>query len=171
MKGSENFWILLLALVVGVLGFLSLRIVELFYVFSSFAQESKEELVFPLPRSSDIARKEVFLAPLREEEIGGLRDVFSFAQPQKVVQEEIVSSLGEEESTSLHIAEEVLPEITLKGVVVSPRNQVVVVEIAGEIFFLTSEKPLSGELRLVKVDEKEVVLMYRGREVVFSLEE
>jgi hypothetical protein len=48
---------------------------------------------------------------------------------------------------------------------------VVVVDVDGEIFFLTPEKPLSGDLRLVKVDKKQVILMYRGREFVFSLEE
>lgn len=170
MKEREIFWIIPLALAIGVLGFLSLRVIEAIHVSPSFAQESKGRLVFPLPKSSEITQKEVFLAPLKDEEIAGLRDVFSFVQPYEAVQEEVLSA-SEEALVPPDASEEVLPAITLKGVVVSPKNQVVVVEVDGEIFFLTPEKPLSGELRLVKVDKKQVVLTYRGREFVFSLEE
>lgn len=169
MKEREILWVIPLAFAVGVLGFLSLRVIEAVHVSSSFAQESKGRLVFPLPKSSEIVQKEVFLAPLKDEEIAGLRDVFSFAQPYETVQEEILFA-SEEASVPLDASEEVLPAITLKGVVVSPKNQVVMVEVDGEIFFLTPEKSLSGELRLVKVDKKQVVLMYQGREFVFSLE-
>lgn len=170
MKEREVLWIIPLAFAVGILGFLSLRVLEVIHIAPSFAEGSEGRLVFPLPRSSEVIQRKVFLAPLKDEEIVGLRDVFSFAQPYGTVQEEILP-LPEETSIPPDVSEEVSPSITLKGVVVSPKNQVAIVEVDGEIFFLTPEKPLSGELRLVKVDKKRVVLTYRGREFVFSLEE
>lgn len=170
MKEREIFWVIPLVFAVGVLGFLSFRVIRTIYVSPSFAQESEGRLVFPLPKPSEVTQKKVFLAPLKEEEIAGLRDVFSFVQPYETVQEEALP-ISEEASVPPDVSEEVIPAITFKGVVVSPKNQVVIVEVDGEIFFLTPEKPLSGELRLVRVDKKQVVLTYQGREFVFSLEE
>ncbi len=160
-----------LVFVIGVLGFLSLLIVEALHVSSSFAQESVKGLVFPLRQPPEEVKKEVFLTPLEDKEISSLRDVFSFARSYEVFQEEVLP-LSEEETAAFSSAlEEAPPAITIKGIVTSPKNQVVVVEVNKEVFFLTPEKPLSGELRLVKVDKKQVVLMYQGREFVFLLEE
>ncbi len=61
------------------------------------------------------------------------------------------------------------PEINLKGVVLSPQGRVVLLEVDGQIEFLTSEKPLSSGIKLVKVKEKEVVLEYQGREITLNL--
>lgn len=167
MKERDVFFIIALASAVGVLGFWSLRLVEMLQASSLSVPENPgaRGLVFSLPESPEVTQKEIFLAPLGEEEIANLRDIFVF--------EEAPSAFGEEEVvvSSEIPEEEVFPTITIKGVVLSPKNQVVVVEVDGEIFFLTPEKPLSGELRLVKVDKKQVVLTYRGREFVFSLEE
>lgn len=171
MKKQEAFLIFALAFVIGVLSFLSLLIVEALHVSSSFAQESAKGLVFPLRQPPEVVKKEVFLKPLEDEEISNLRDVFSFARSYEVFQEEVLPPSDEEVTASLSVLEEAPPAITVKGVVTSPRNQVVVVEVNKEVFFLTPEKPLSGELKLVKVDKKQVVLIYRGREFVFSLEE
>ncbi len=171
MREQGAFFIVALAFVLGVLGFWSLRIVDALRAPSSFAQESPRGLVFPLPQSPEVTRREVFLAPLEEKEIANLRDIFSFAQGYEVLQGEVLPLPEEEAATLSEEGEETLPPVTLKGVVMSSKNQVVVVEVGGEIFFLTPAKPLSGELRLVKVDKKQVVLTYQGREFVFSLEE
>lgn len=169
MKERDAFVVVALACAIGVLGFFSLRILDTLWGSFSFAQESTGGLLLPLPQPSEIAKREVFLAPLSEEEITNLRDVFSFAYSYGGAQD--VLPLPEDGESSVESPQETLPAITLKGVVISPKHQVVVVDVDGEIFFLTPEKPLSGDLRLVKVDKKQVILMYRGREFVFSFEE
>jgi type II secretory pathway component PulC len=173
VKEREMVFVALLAVALAILGVLSLRVIEKLNTPASFAQEGTgSQPVFSLPKSGEAPKEqEVFLAPLNEEEIAGLRDVFSFAYPQapEGPGETIPVSEGSPEEL-LATPEETPPSITLKGVVLSPTKQVVVVEVNGEIFFLTPEKPLSGELQLVKVDRKQVVLTYQGREFTFPLE-
>ena len=173
MKERETVLVALLAIALAILGVLSLRVIEKLNTPASLAQEgSGNQPVFPLPKSREAPKEqEVFLAPLSEEEILSLRNVFSFAYPPVPEGPEEVVPVFEESSERLQIVpEETPPSIALKGVVLSPTKQVVVVEVNGEIFFLTPEKPLSGELRLVKVDRKQVVLTYQGREFTFPLE-
>jgi len=171
VKERETVLVTLLAIALAALGVLSLRVIEGLNTPTSLAQEGgKNQPVFPLPKSGETPKEqEVFLTPLSEEEITGLRDIFSFASPPIPEElEEATPILGG--SSEELVPEETPPSITLKGVVLSPTKQVVVVEMNGEIFFLTPEKPLSGELRLVKVDRKQVVLTYQGREFTFPLE-
>lgn len=171
MKERETVLVAILTVVLVALGVLSLRVIEKLNAPISLAQEGGgNQPVFSLPKSGETPEEqEVFLAPLSEEEITGLRDIFSFASPPiPEGLEEATPILGE--SSEELVPEETLPSITLKGVVLSPTKQVVVVGVNGEIFFLTPEKPLSGELRLVKVDKGQVVLTYQGRELVFPLE-
>ncbi|WP_438315117.1 hypothetical protein ACP6EK_08100 [Candidatus Caldatribacterium sp. SIUC1] len=172
MKERETVLVAILAVVLATLGVLSLRVIEKLNAPISLAQEgSGNQPVFPMPKSGETPKEqEVFLAPLSEEEILSLRDVFSFACSPAPEGPGETAPVFEESEEHQIIPEETPPSITLKGVVLSPTKQVVVVEVNGEIFFLTPEKPLSGELRLVKVDKGQVVLAYQGREFTFPLE-
>ena len=68
------------------------------------------------------------------------------------------------------VEEESLPPVHLQGVVVSGSRQAVVVEVGGKIQILTNEKNLSSSIKLVKVEGKEVVLNYEGREITLTFE-
>ncbi|MGQ9622605.1 MAG: hypothetical protein ACUVTO_04075 [Candidatus Caldatribacteriaceae bacterium] len=178
MRRADTALIFLLVLSLAFLAFLSIKVFENIAP-SSFASTSQEQgLRFPTPRQGNehsgvVSKEDVFLTPLGEEDIVKLRNVFAFAKPPSVPVAQ-ASPPPKERSESQEVApkevQEPLPLISLKGVVVSSTKQVVVVEADGKIHFLTPQKPLSGKLKLVKVDKKEVVVAYEGREFTFLLE-
>lgn len=177
MKQADTVLIFLLALSLALLAFLSMDIFE-HVAFSSFASTSQEQgLRFPVLRQSNERsevppKEDVFLTPLGEGDIGRLRDVFAFVKPPPVPVAQASPPPKETppKEAPVPVQKEVLPSITLKGVVTSATKQVVVVEVDGKIYFLTPQKPLSGKLKLVKVGKKEVIIAYEGRELTFPLE-
>lgn len=181
MREQEAIFIVLLAVALGGLLFLSVDVIDTLNTPQTFAQPSRQGPVFSPPPQpvKTPERQEIFLAPLQEGEIVGLRDVFAFARapvPQEIValpKENVQVPKETPKGTEPGEVrpEEALPSIVVKGVVASSTKRVVVVEVDGKIYFLTPEKPLSGELKLVKVDKRQVILAYQGREFTFSLEE
>ena len=179
MKRADTAFVFLLVLSLAFLTFLSIRVFENIAP-SSFASTPQEQsLRFPTPRQSNerggvLPKEEVFLAPLEEEDIVKLRNVFAFAKPLSVSVAQATPPPKErresQEAAPKEVQEKAPPSINLKGVVVSSTKQVVVVEVDSKIHFLTPQKPLSEKLKLVKVDKKEVVVAYEGREFTFSLE-
>ena len=64
--------------------------------------------------------------------------------------------------------EEPLPDIAMKGVVLSDNKQAIILNVDGKIEILTSQKPLQSGIELVKVSKEEAVLAYKGREIVLK---
>jgi hypothetical protein len=133
----------------------------------------------------DTELRELFPAAYPDEELLAFRDIFE-VPPQLLVATLPEETVKYSEGTSNVVVQqgveaggasaekepaemEKQPEIKLKGVVLSPQGQVVLLEIDGRIEFLTPEKPLSLGIKLVKVKEKEVVLEYQGREMTLNL--
>ncbi len=52
----------------------------------------------------------------------------------------------------------------------SDSRQAVIVEVGGKIQILTNEKTSSSNIKLIKVEDREVVLNYEGRDITLTLE-
>ena len=179
MREKENYFILLLAIGISALAFLSydvmLRITE---------QKPAEPLFSPLPPRSTAnlssprneREESFFLPPYKDEELQSFRDIFFASTGVSPQQEEVTVALEEEgESPNAEIPQEEirpqeeLPQIALKGMVTSAQGVAIVVEVNGKISILTSQKPLQEGIKLVKVEGKQVILEHQGREFTFSL--
>lgn len=183
MKEKESYFVLFLAIGIGILAFLSydpvIRITE--------RKESSESFFAPLPPrsrveiplSSEENKERLFLPSYADEELRSFRDIFtaSMSFPQEV---EMVAAVEELDGFSgADISAEGIqgeaplsqepPPIILKGMVTSLQGKAVIVDVDGRIVILTSQKPLQEGVKLVKVEGKEVTLEYQGREIVFSL--
>jgi type II secretory pathway component PulC len=64
--------------------------------------------------------------------------------------------------------EESLPDITMKGVVLSDNKQAIILDVNGKIQILTSQKPLPSGIKLVRVSKEEAILAYKGREITLK---
>lgn len=179
MREKENYFILLLVVGISALAFLSydvmVRIAEqkpAEPLFSPLAPRSTASL--PLPQNEK--EEDFFLPPYKDEELHSFRDVFFASTGVPSQQGEVVVAMEEGgESPNAEIPQEEiqpqeeLPQITLKGMVTSAQGVAIVVDVDGKISILTSQKPLQEGIKLVKVEGKQVVLEYQGREFTFSL--
>jgi len=126
------------------------------------------EKLFPTayPDEQLLAFRDIFEPPPQPVAALATQETVKYPQEEGSVQVAQSAAPGSQEETE---KVEQQPEINLKGVVLSPRGQVVLLEIDGQIEFLTPGKTLSSGIKLVKVKEKEVVLEYQGREMTLNL--
>ena len=185
MKERENYFVLFLAIGIGILAFLSYDIVA--RMTESKGKYSKP-VFSPLvarPRMTPSApqiepEQNFFLTAYTEKELQSFRNIFSASievpaeeellvtaeQPGSTVEAGTPEETGETGETP---PQEEIPQVTVKGMVTSPQGRAVIVEIDGKILILTSQKPLQGGVKLIKVEGKQVILEYQGRELTFSL--
>jgi len=187
VRSRDFYWMLILIASLGFLSFLGFN-------FWKTLNSREENALFALtPVSSpvissssleEVKEEELFLVSYPEEELTDFRDLFHSAVPAtQEVEKEVVAVLPEKSGEevvylpSQEIAspqeeaeEESLPPVHLQGVVVSGSRQAVIVEVEGKIQILTNEKNLSSDVKLVKVEDKEVILNYEGREITLTLE-
>jgi len=140
------------------------------FALSSNLEEAKEE--------------ELFLTTYSEEELVDFRDLFRSMIPiVEEIKEEVVVVLPEEYGEEAvyappqefvlpqeEVKDKFLPPVHLQGIVVSDSRQAVIVEVGGKIQILTNEKTSSSNIKLIKVEDREVVLNYEGREITLTLE-
>lgn len=140
------------------------------FALSSNLEEAKEE--------------ELFLTTYSEEELVDFRDLFRSMIPiVEEIKEEVVVVLPEEYgeeavyaspqefvSPQEEVKDKFLPPVHLQGIVVSDSRQAVIVEVGGKIQILTNEKTSSSNIKLIKVEDGEVVLNYEGREITLTFE-
>lgn len=136
-----------------------------------------------------IDNNEIFLVAYQNESITGMRNIFRprlvLAEAQNNIDDSTISATvgsGEEvvevqESKAQYAPstnivtekkEESLPDITMKGVVLSDNKQAIILDVDGKIQILTSQKPLPSGIELVKVSKEEAVLAYKGREITLK---
>ncbi|HPZ81743.1 MAG TPA: hypothetical protein PK844_03385 [Candidatus Atribacteria bacterium] len=187
MRSQDFYWTLLLVASLVFLAFLSFN----FGKVLSFQEESSS-LALPVSPSStsspgleEIEEQGLFLVSYPEGDLVSFRDLFHPAIPiAEEIEEGMVAVLPEEYGEEVvyvppqefvspqeeEVEEEYLPPVHLQGVVVSDSRQAVIVEVGGKIQILTNEKNLSSNIKLVKVEGKEVVLNYEGREITLTFE-
>ena len=186
MRSRDFYWMLILIASLGFLSFLGFN-------FWKTLNSREENALFALtPVSSpvissssleEVKEEELFLVSYPEEELTDFRDLFHSAVPAtQEVEKEVVAVLPEKSGEEVvylpsqeiappqEEAEEEPPPLHLQGVVVSGSRQAVIVEVEGKIQVLTNEKNLSSDVKLVKVEDKEVILNYEGREITLTLE-
>ncbi|MGQ9473717.1 MAG: hypothetical protein ACUVQZ_05080 [Candidatus Caldatribacteriaceae bacterium] len=175
MKERGQYLLFALAAAIGVLTFFSYD-----FMGKLLFRQSSAPLFSPLPLRSEVnfsseeEQQNFFLPSYPEEDLRSFRDIF-FAPLLIVPQEGFIATTEGTVSASREIAlesppEEKLPQIVVKGVVTSPQGRAVIVEKEGKVFILTSQKPLQEEMKLVRIEGKQVVLEYQGREFSFLLE-
>ncbi|MCX7667933.1 MAG: hypothetical protein N2Z84_03275 [Atribacterota bacterium] len=182
MKEKESYAILLLGIGISAMVFLS------YNLMGKVLQGSSSEPVFSpivaVPRSSSSPTQSesvqnFFLPAYSDQQLRSFRNIF-LAEGGVSPEEELIvaveepGSSGEEETPEIQLEplpEEESPQIAVKGMVASPQGRAVIVEVDGKIYILTSQKPLQDKVKLVKVDGKQVILEYQGRELTFSLAE
>ncbi|NLJ39371.1 MAG: hypothetical protein GX432_11495 [Candidatus Atribacteria bacterium] len=152
----------------------------------AFTRPESNGLQFEPPK---IDNNEIFLVAYQNESISGMRNIF---RPRLVLAEArsgkddssipLAIGGGDEivtvrESTTQNpqpknvVAEkkeEPLPDIVMKGVVLSDNKQAIILSVDGKIEILTSQKPLQSGFELVKVSKEEAVLAYKGREITLK---
>ena len=186
MRSQDFYWTLLLVASLVFLAFLSFN----FGKVLSFQEESSS-LALPVSPSStsspgleEIEEQGLFLVSYPEGDLVSFRDLFHLAIPiAEEIEEGMVAVFPEEYGEEVvyvppqefvspqeEVEEESLPPVHLQGVVVSDSRQAVIVEVGGKIQILTNEKNLSSNIKLVKVEGKEVVLNYEGREITLTFE-
>ncbi|HQE25167.1 MAG TPA: hypothetical protein PKZ70_04005 [Candidatus Atribacteria bacterium] len=186
MRSRDFYCTLLLVVSLGFLAFLSFN----FGKALSFQEESSS-LALPVSPSStsspgleEIEEQGLFLVSYPEGDLVSFRDLFHPAIPiAEEIEEGMVAVFPEEYGEEVvyvppqefvspqeEVEEESLPPVHLQGVVVSDSRQAVIVEVGGKIQILTNEKNLSSNIKLVKVEGKEVVLNYEGREITLTFE-
>ena len=136
-----------------------------------------------------IDKSEIFLVTYKDESISGMRNIF---QPRFVLAEaqggiddviipfaigggdeivEVQESKAQNPPAKNVVAEkkeEPLPDITMKGVVLSDNKQAIILNVDGKIEILTSQKPLQSGIELIKVSKEEAILAYKGREIILK---
>lgn len=182
MKEKENYAILLLAIGIGVMAFLS------YDVMGKILQKPPSEHIFsptvvtpkPSPSLSQNEPAENFFLPAySNQELRSFRNIFLVeggipSEEELIVAVEEPEPSMEEETPEIQLEplpEEEFPPVTVKGIVTSPQGKAVIVDIDGKIYILTSQKPLQDGVKLIKVEERQVTLEYQGRELTFSLAE
>ncbi|MDI3543520.1 MAG: hypothetical protein PWP57_1125 [Candidatus Atribacteria bacterium] len=188
MRSRDFYWMLALIASLGFLVFLSFNFWNTLNSEEENSLPVLSPLASPVASSSsldDIKEEELFLVSYPEEKLADFRDLFHSAIPiAQEIEEEQVAAFPEElreevvflppESTppqeQVEVKEELPPPVHLQGVVVSGSRQAVIVEVGGKIQILTNEKNLSSNIKLVKVEGKEVVLNYEGREITLTFE-
>lgn len=178
MKEKGQHLLVVLTIAVGVLAFFSYDLMGKLpfrhssaSIFSPLPIQSRTNL----SSSEEEQQRNFFLPSYPEKDLRSFRDIF-FAPLLVVPQEGFIAAAEETVSASGEIAlesppEEKLPQIAVKGVVTSPQGRAVIVDKEGRIFILTSQKPLQEEIKLVRIEGKQVVLEYKGREFSFLLGE
>jgi len=189
VRSRDFYWMLGLIASLGFLAFLSFNFWNTLNSQEANSLPALSPLASPVLSSSslnEIKEEELFLASYPEEKLADFRDLFHSAIPatqeieegQVVVfpeesREEVVFLPPQEYTPPQEETKEepLPPPIHLQGVVVSDSRQAVIVEVGGKIQILTNEKNLSSNIKLVKVEGKEVVLSYEGREITLTFEE
>jgi|GEM_PF-1386606 len=64
--------------------------------------------------------------------------------------------------------QEVLPKLLVRGIVWSDNREAIILDVDGQTQILTSERPLSSGVSLVKVDPNEVVVAYQNQEMTLT---
>ena len=182
MRGQEFYLEIALAALIVFLAFSGVRILDVALRPQEVSALLPQRLQETAPILLENAKlRKLFPAVYPDEELLAFRDIFEVppqllvaTTPQETVKYPqegstlITPGVGTGSQEKPQEVEK-QPEIDLKGVVLSPQGQVVLLEVDGQIEFLTPEKPLSSGIKLVKVKEKEVVLEYRGREMTLNL--
>ena len=186
MRSRDFYWMLILIASLGFLAFLGFN----FWKTLNSREESSLFALTPVsspvisPASlEEVKEEELFLVSYPEEELTGFRDLFHSAVPAtQEVGKEVVAVLPEKSGEEVvylpsqeiappqEEAEEEPPPLHLQGVVVSGSRQAVIVEVEGKIQVLTNEKNLSSDVKLVKVEDKEVILNHEGREITLTFD-
>jgi hypothetical protein len=136
-----------------------------------------------------IDNNEIFLVAYQNESISGMRNIFRPCMVLAEAQSDISDSTippaigGSEEVVAVQESkaqytptktvaaekkEESLPDITMKGVVLSDNKQAIILDVEGKIQILTSQKPLPSGIELVRVSKEEAILAYKGREITLK---
>ena len=187
MRSRDFYWVLVLIVSLGFLAFLYFNFWKTLNSLEESSLLALSPVSSPIASSSnleEIKEEELFLASYPEEKLADFRDLFRPAIPiAEEIKEEVVAVFPEEYGEEVvyvppqefvppqeEVEEESLPPVHLQGVVVSGSRQAVVVEVGGKIQILTNEKNLSSSIKLVKVEGKEVVLNYEGREITLTFD-
>jgi hypothetical protein len=152
----------------------------------AFARPEATGLQYEPPK---IDNNEIFLVAYLNESILGMRNIFRprmvLAEAQSDISDSIIPPAigGSEEVVAVQESkaqytptktvaaekkEESLPDITMKGVVLSDNKQAIILDVDGKIQILTSQKPLPSGIELVRVSKEEAILAYKGREITLK---
>jgi len=133
-----------------------------------------------------IENRDIFLVAYQNDSISRIRNLFksrifqvqkeknaqggtSIAQPteEKVITVEKPKTSVIPQSKEAE-KEEPLPNVTMKGIVLSENKQALILDIEGKIQILTSDKPLPSGFSLVRITKNEAILSYKGREITLK---